>query len=262
MMRRTFANWGGRPWWFWRRLADRRKRREAYSPLDLGSTLLAWWDASQGVTVSGSAVTAWRDRRNGYVVAQGASANRPTWSATGFNGAPGLTFDGTDDYLELASTPATFPTGSAGCEFWVVAQQSALPADTTVRHSVSYGDVVTDRRFQSRFVSGGVNRTRTGAGNGTTGVAGDETTIDLSSRHVIRSQFTATTVGSAVDSSALNTAAAVPATNLGRLRIGAAVLNPVANYWQGKIRDVIVTKPLTSDQATALRTFLLARRML
>ncbi|HTM77999.1 MAG TPA: hypothetical protein VL133_10260, partial [Devosia sp.] len=75
----------------------------SWSPLALGASLLAWWDASQGVSLSGSQVTAWADRKSGYSVAQGTGAARPLWSATSFGGKPGLTFDGIDDLLNMES---------------------------------------------------------------------------------------------------------------------------------------------------------------
>lgn len=57
--------------------------------------LLAWWDASEGIAVTGSGVSSWIDRQSAYVLAQATDGARPAYSATGFNGSPGLTFAGT-----------------------------------------------------------------------------------------------------------------------------------------------------------------------
>ncbi len=38
-MRRTFRDWGGRPWWYWRRLANRRQR---IADRNSGPTLGDW----------------------------------------------------------------------------------------------------------------------------------------------------------------------------------------------------------------------------
>ena len=232
-----------------------------WSPLSLGASLLAWWDASQGVSLSGSQVTAWADRKSGYSAAQGTSAARPLWSATGFGGKPGLTFDGIDDLLNMESLP--FLTGAAAGEIWSVAQQDALVADTGARRLISIGGATLSSRYIRRFVSGGVNRVHALVGDGTSLVQSGIPAVDASSRHVVRGIFAADSVQAAVDGTAGTSAAVVPNTPATRLNIGASSSSAIgAEYWQGKIRDVLVTGPLSNDQATLLRTFLLARRAL
>ena len=258
-MKRTFRNRGGRPWWFWRRLANRRDRVEEWSPADLGTSLLAWWDASQGVTLSGSQVTAWVDRESGYSVTQGTAAARPLWSATSFGGEPGLTFDGTDDLLNMESLP--FMSGATPGEIWAVVQQDALVADTGARRLISIGGATLSSRYIRRFVSGGVNRIHSLVGDGTSLVQSGIPAVDTSSRHVVRGIFTATSVQAGVDGTLGNSAAVVPNTPATRLNIGASSSSSIgAEYWQGKIRDIIVTGLLSTEQSTLLRAFLSERR--
>ncbi|MDQ5978556.1 MAG: hypothetical protein QG602_1530 [Verrucomicrobiota bacterium] len=235
----------------------------AWMPLNLGAALLAWWcaDRSDLITLSGNQVTSWKDAKNAYDAVQAVSAARPTWSATGFNGAPGLTLDGIDDCLGMASQP--FPSGSDPVEIWGVVQQDALPADTGVRHLISYGGgAATTRRTLSRVVSGGVNRGAAQIGNGTANPSPANTTIDLSSRHLARSIVTSTTASVSVDASALTSLSVVPATGAARLRIGASDGAAPSAFWSGKIRDVVITSALSTDEATQLQSYLLARRML
>lgn len=244
-------------------LAITNTQRSGFSPLALGSKLLAWWDASRGITLSGSEVTAWADRKNGSSVSQATSAARPLFSATGFNGAPCLTFDGTDDNLSAESV-FSLPTGGDASRVWIVASQDALAADTTARTAFSYGGSSTDRRAVLRQVISGVSRARAQAGNGTGITNADEVDIDLSSRHLIEAIFTATTVACETDDSGPTTSAsATVLTGTTRTRIGSLPGASAANFWQGKIRDVIVTTDtLTAGEVADMQGFLLARRSL
>lgn len=78
-----------------------------WTPLALGASLVAWYDASDAATItqSGGAVSAWNDKSgSGYHLLQGTGTNQPAYSATGFqSNSPGITFDGVDNYLSAAS---------------------------------------------------------------------------------------------------------------------------------------------------------------
>lgn len=228
-------------------------------PTDLGDSLIAWWDASEGVSLSGSQVTAWADRKSGHSVTQGTAAARPLWSATSFGGKPSLTFDGIDDLLNMESLP--FMSGATPGEIWAVVQQDALVADTGARRLISIGGATLSSRYIRRFVSGGVNRVHALVGDGTSLVQSGIPAVDASSRHVVRGVFTATSVQAGVDGTLGTSAAVVPNTPATRVNIGASSSSAIgAEYWQGKIRDVIVTDPLSTNQAGQLQTFLSARR--
>lgn len=257
-MKRTFRDWGGRPWWFWRRVANRKKR---WSPNELESSLLAWWDASSGVTVTGSGVSAWVDRKGGLSLAQATDAARPAYSPTSFNGFAGLTFDGTADYLELASQP--FPSGSAASELWVVCSQDALAADTTTRPLFSYGGVngQVGRLFQ-RVVTSGTNRVRGVVGDGSAGQQLNDLSVDFTGRHVLRLSVGPTASNLYVDGGTAVNLSVVPATGTTRIRVGASQADTPTGFWNGKIRDIVVTKPLSADDASALQSYLLDRRAL
>lgn len=85
-----------------------------WTPLNLGSALVAWWDAH---SLSSSPVSSWVDTKSGIAATQGTGANQPTWSATARNGTPGLSFNGTSSNLTF--TPTGFPAGSSASTFLV-----------------------------------------------------------------------------------------------------------------------------------------------
>jgi hypothetical protein len=220
-------------------------------PFGLGDSLLAWWDASYGVTVTGAGVSSWLDRVHQYDVVQTTDAARPAYSATGFNGAPGLTFDGTDDRLTLNSMP--FPANNF--EVWAVIQNDALAATAGNKFIVNLGTgvgAVQNRRF--------TNNTMASVIAGSAVVA--EQTGPFESRHLFHSTFTPTANTVSIDGAAATSAAnTVNATGV-RCRIGSNTADTAAAFWHGKMRDVMVTRLLTTAQSTALQTFLLARRAL
>lgn len=94
----------------------------AWTPAALGSALALWLDASDAstITLNGSAVSQWNDKSgNNRHATQATAANQPTYSATGLNGKPTLTFDGSSDNLQ-----ATIPSlaNQNNISFFVVTQ--------------------------------------------------------------------------------------------------------------------------------------------
>lgn len=249
------------------RAASRRtllSARGRWTPLSLGSKALAWWTADKAnlITLSGSQITSWRDVVAGYNCVQAASGSRPLWSATSFNGAPGVTFDSADDEVTLTGVPSSFPTGAASGEIWGILQQDALPADGSTRRLFAYGGSTNnDSRYATRTVTGGINRGGLTAGTGAATVSAAETTVNYSSRHVQRSVITGSQIRLSVDNGAMTAdVACVPATGTTLVRIGASTSG--IGFWNGKVRDIIVTSILTTDEAAALMAWALPRRML
>lgn len=230
----------------------------------LGSKLVEWWTADRAdlITLNGSAVTSWKGAKNGYAATQGVSASRPVYSSSSFNGAPSVTFDGTDD--ELTCTDAAFlaalPTGAAPGEIWAVLSQDALAADATTRLSVAYGDANSNNARQLRRITNNQNFAAVG-----TGATFTNTTVEsnFSDRAVTRGEYLATETAYALNNGTRRSVSAVPATTATRARVGATNFTVAANFWNGKVRDVIFTNAaLTSGEATALYAWALPRRML
>jgi len=104
-----------------------------WTPADFGTDLVAWWKADAGVTESGGAVSQWDDQSgNGWHLTQGTSGSRPIYSATGFNSSyPGITFDGTDDFLAVSSV--TGLSGASACSVFVVMRWDETLSDAYAR---------------------------------------------------------------------------------------------------------------------------------
>lgn len=234
--------------------------RASWTPNNLGTDLLAFWDAERAATftLAGSLVTTWADAKNGYAPTQAISGFKPAYSATTFNGRPGVTFDGTDDYLSLESIP--FPVGANACEMWVLAGQSALPADATTRTSFAYGGTVAStRRVLYRAVTSGVNRLRFDVGDGSSAVSLNLLTTDLSGNHLQRGVVSSAQIAVSADGGTELTGAVVPATGSTRTRIGGNTANTAAAFWQGPINAILVTNPLSAPNAALLLAYLKTR---
>lgn len=231
-----------------------------WSPLSLGASLYDMWDAELGATIdlSGAAVTAWRSAKNAYSAAQAVGAARPVYSATSFNGRPGVTLDGSDDELTYAGV-GVFPVGTTECEIWTLLDQTALAADSTVRALFSYGgNTAASRRTMQRGVSAGANVAQARIGNGSSSVT-PSGTGDYSGRHVVRAVSSLTDIRVDVDGVVGSASAVVPSIGSTRTRIGALNSDTAASFCQGVLSLVAVTAPLTTDEAAQMLTYLKTR---
>lgn len=225
-------------------------------PYDLGASLLGYWDAEvyDTLTLSGASVTKWADLIAGYAPTTALSASWPTYSANSFNGRPGIVFDGIDDFLAV-SVSNTFPIGSNGSEIWALVRQDSLPADTTTRNIFYYQGTSNQRRSLNRNVVSGVNRAQGIIGTGAAAaVAAGPTSAAFSGIHVVRLAVGATSSTCSVDGTAGVAASIVPSTVSTMMGI-----STVAASFKGTMNAILVTAPLTADQATQLRAFLMAR---
>jgi hypothetical protein len=235
------------------------RSRYRFSPTDLGADLLAWWDAEQPATITGSAVSSWADVVAGYTATQAVGGSQPIYSATSFNGRRGgITFDGTAAQLTCLSAGLLAQLGgSASYEMWAAVDQTALVADTTVRCVVSVGAANTTSRRMNRLIAApGVNRASTTTGDGVGSTTATNSTVVFFGRHVVRSQITATQTMTEVDSVAMAPAAVVPATTATRVRIGAAANTAASAFWQGVVNTVLITRPLSTAQVNQLNAYL------
>lgn len=219
----------------------------------LGDKLVGWWRADVGVTQSGG-VSEWSDVVGGYLLAQATSANQPTYSATSFNGRPGISFDGTDDFLRLEGVPASFPDAAEAGEIWALVDQQALAADTGSRIIAAYGGAgASENRFLRRTVVSAQNRVAAGIHN--TAISGPAS--DFSGRKIARLSFDGTTGTAYLGSSAGTGATITGSTTTTRITIGAANTTTPSSYFQGIVAQVfVVAGTCTDDEAAALRAYL------
>ncbi len=99
--------------------AASRVKSNAFPP---SVNLLADFDATTGVTLSTTNVTAWTDRASGYVVSQVVEGRYPTVDS--INGRAALVFDGTDDNLTGATALAGLIDQSAPYTAYFLGQLS------------------------------------------------------------------------------------------------------------------------------------------
>jgi len=226
-------------------LGDRRK----WTPQQLGGSLLAWWDADRVdlITQSGELISSWKDSVGGYDAIQASAGAKPAFLTAGFKGRPGAVFDGVDDELMVASIPGSFPLNDAPGEIWLLADQTALPADTGQRVGFSYGGTngATSRRAFRSVISGANRASGTATSPGVS-----HSPVDLSGRHVMRFCVSDTDCRMDVDG-VTGPAAAGVATGAvaARARLGASNGTSASLFWQGMIAAALVTAPLSAAQA-------------
>ncbi len=222
-----------------------------FSPITAGA--YAWWSADRTdlITLSGSQVTSWRDVVAGYNMVQAVSGARPVYSASNFNGAPSLYYDGLDDQTTLAGVPVAIPIGADPCEIWVVFDNEAPGADTTTRRLFNYGGN-TSNDSRAVYTAGVAGTQRLGGyvGSGATAVYSTNSTVNAAGRHAVRLIINGG-AAIAVDGAAPEISnPATPATAGTTVRSGLATNG--AGPFNGKIRHIIVTPILTGDDLTAM----------
>lgn len=243
-----------------------------FDPVDyFGTDLIEYWDAQRNDTLTTltdstytNVVSSWLGLKLGSNLTMSTPGLKPTYLPEGldFGGGvkrPCLDFDGTAQYLTCTDSAllAALPATNVPSEMWMLLKQEALAADTGERYAGGWcGSSVITGRTISRIVTTGVNRARGRTGIGASATSVDGTAVDFSGIHVIRHIVGATQSSLSVDGGSLITASAVPSTTNTRFRAGAIPAAGASNYWKGKIAAIFVTKPLTTDQATALHAYL------
>jgi hypothetical protein len=236
---------------------------DAFTPSQLGSSLIAWFDAdrSDSITQSSGLVSAWNDLITGFSLVQTSAAQKPIYSATGYNGRPGVTFDGTDDILLSANFPASYPTSADPCWMWAVVDQQRAAASPNTGTIFQYGDpgLTANTRRISREQSGAENRFACMIGTG----AGTSTSINPSvvflGRHYVLGKASGTTAQAIIDETSVAATAAIPATTFaaGEAAIGGAVNG--GNFLLGTVSTVIMTLPLSAANEAAMQLYLSRR---
>jgi hypothetical protein len=229
---------------------------DGWTPADLGVALLGQIDAEDfaSLTITTGLVDAWADTVAAVSFTSTLTA-RPAYSATSFNGRPGVTFDGTNDALSFAGVP--YPAAANPCEIWVACSQDAVATSRTV---FGYGNVPnTSRLIGCRLPLGNPPWTpnlNTGTGAAAPNTDGPPT---FSGIHILRAEFGATQSRLSMDGVAGTPTAAVPATVTTKSTIGGRPQAAVVAFFQGVINCILITSPLTNVQAASLRAYL-ARR--
>jgi hypothetical protein len=235
----------------------------SYNPLAvLSSDLLAWWDADPqywgpkgSITLGPTRVSLWTDIVAGYNATNGdaTEGTRPIYSATVFNGGPGVQFDGVDDVLTLTLS-GQFPSDATPSELWLLAQNDAA---SSARMFLSYGSGNTTSRALGDV--GTLARGFVGNTAGTIGV--DGVAGSFAGRSVLRLEVGATQSIITIDAVASSPVAVTPTTTTPtRLRLGASPAVAPGNPAQGTIVAAMITNSLSTAKAAALQSWLISRR--
>ncbi len=102
-----------------------------WSPVDEGSSLVAWYEKGARVTAAVSnKVTLWENQEGttGYDMVQSTATNQPTFNTT--TGA--IAFDGVDNFLKMTGQITLPTTFTIGIKFNTATTGTVLLADSTV----------------------------------------------------------------------------------------------------------------------------------
>ena len=231
-----------------------------WTPDRLGSKLVAFWDAEDASTLelSGSAVTAWTDKKNGNRCAVNISGFKPVFSPNNFNGRPSLVYDGIDDYLTLTGSGINLPFSGQAREIWAAVSQDA-PEDTdAIQRVVTRCGIASTSRFRlARARLGNVSRGRVTCGNGASEAVQTNVQTAFAGISVVRGVITDADISAVVNKIADAPLANIPALTTTPIYLGAE--NTSIGFWQGKVNALIYTDPLTADEAAKMYQFMTER---
>lgn len=212
-----------------------------WTPSNLGAALVAWWDPSDTahITFNTGTVASWVDRAGGNALIQATGANQPGWSATALNGAPGLTFNGSQ---AVRAATTTLPSGTAASTISVSAQ---LTVNASFQRPFYQGGTVggqfrvVQANIGNHFVIGVVNSGITFSQDWT----GTNRFVVFGVTNGAQTMF--------VDGTSAGTSADAVATSSTSLAVGGDPSG--ANNWQGVVQQIVVTNAtLSTNQRQCL----------
>lgn len=222
-----------------------------WTPTSLGSALKGWWAADDHGTANmtddgAGLISAWVDRASA-ISATGATTARPTWSATAFTGGlAGVTFDGVANAL-ISTAITALPNGSTAGEIWAEVDQRATPS-ATIQYPIRYGGgTASTSRGVSRAIAGTSRASILGSASLT------DVTVNFFGPHVVQGRWDDLLISGRIDGRVFptpSTAVVSLATGTTRLRLGAADGGAASGFFQGALRNIIITTalPLPSQQ--------------
>jgi hypothetical protein len=100
------------------------------------SNLYSFYDASvtSSMTISGSNVTQWRDISGNGVNLESLTASQPTYSSTGFNSKPGISFNGTNQGFSTIASNISF--SSPGLTVFMIGKFETTTVGILAEHTV------------------------------------------------------------------------------------------------------------------------------
>jgi len=214
-------------------------------------TLAAWWKAdsfslSDGTAIGGTG-NAWVDQSaNGNNATQATSGNQPLFKTAIVNGKPVIRFDGSDDFLSLAST---ISIGSTGAFTYMVVMAQTAANGVTIGGNAATGNAGL---LHDDFSTGVVDTFGSGGGSSSTAFSVARSSFKLaiakraSGASVVSFRENTTAKGGS------GTTGAIDATTLG------ARSNASLNFLKGDIAEVLIytTEVSNADCDTIYTSYL------
>jgi hypothetical protein len=239
----------------------------AFKPADLGSKLIAHFNAEVGVTYAAvaagaGAVSAWTDQKGGLAPSQATGANQPSYQPATLNGyRPQIRLNGSTTYLRNTGI-GSLPSAATAGEMWALLDQAAAAGDGgAARVAAAHGGgASTSRRDIRRTTDGTTNSFKANAANGAETLV-TNSSVAFTGLHVVRHIVTGTAQQADLDGSAGSSSAVTPTTGTTNLTIGANTGSTPTQFWNGGIGELIyTTNTLTAGEITNLYAYLNAKK--
>lgn len=237
----------------------------SFSPLSFGSNLTAWWDANQGITVTGLGVSSWAPRAGAFTLTQGTDALRPPFSATGWDGSrPAVSGDGAATNGDILT--ATGPFASIQTVF-VVAERGTQQDDpgsglrTIYLTAQASGGVSAEMSVQRPTVDAGQTIFQaSGNGSGNTGSTAPDG-WGIGAKAVLVTQFATADIRARVGTGNAGGAGSFGATINTTTTVNLFGFSSVAaRRFNGKIAEVVVVdRVVTDNERLAMVNHLVAK---
>lgn len=222
-----------------------RKNLKPFVPIDLGTDLMAWYDATDAATIThaSNVVSQWNDKSGNarHISQTGATTLRPTYVPASNK----IAFDG-GDYL-FNATPFMYANG--GVAIYAVisapnAQGTAMIAEgQNVNATPLYVPIWTKQATASpdlaAFVRNDAGVTIVAGVNGMGGVFSDNTKKLI---RIVDSGASFTGFANGVQASNVIAYTRVNPTTFDRFALGGLLRNTFASGWTGDIHEVVITK--------------------
>lgn len=234
--------------------STRRKSTVAtFTPASI-SNLLAWYDASDGATIThvGGSVSQWNDKSgNAYHATQGTGASQPVTGTRTVNSRNVLDFDGSNDFMTLPSGARAFSSGSSTTVIVFASD------DTSTRCALICGQVSSSNRY---FV---IHTPATPLTEGSHGTSGPVTfttpTTPNTSAHIIGVWRDLTSIAPFYDGVQPSAGSNASSLVLSNLTLGAAS-NGGALFLNGVLCEVILyTRKLSNAEFNTLGAHLASK---
>lgn len=231
---------------------------QLWRPSNLGSALALWLDAEDAtsITLNGTTVSQWNDKSgNARHAVQGTAANQPTYTTSGLNGKPALTFDGSDDFFELPNSVA--PSGANAVFTSCTPNHTSNPSVAIIARAYNWGSwqfLSTSTGTAARFGVG-----RSGIDEAQANIVG----LTNATNKILTGVYDKTNVRLSVNGETFASSAAYTpdishhpsdATSIGAFRTTGGAL---AGLYRGQIHEIIVMHSAPSqDQIDKVQGYL------